>query len=251
MGLLSVVVALPVSAQQDGTGPVEIPLRIQGGRLVVPVQAPDGARLEFVLSTGSTVTVLSRSAAASLGQDAALTMGGFPVPMDGSTRVEDDELTYDGAALDGMISSNMLNQFDVLVDAPGGRLVLEPPGRSVDWEGVTMSEPIRLRIYHGIALGLDVELDGRPYAAALDLGTPTLVVNEPARSQLNIGAEATGTLALGATRFEDLPVRALDLEILGRWDPNGNGFVLVGAPITYDCALSISWVHRELRTCVR
>ena len=35
------------------------------------------------------------------------------------------------------------------------------------------------------------------------------------------------------------------------WDPNGKGFVLVGAPIAFDCAISLSWVHQEMRTCVR
>ena len=35
------------------------------------------------------------------------------------------------------------------------------------------------------------------------------------------------------------------------WDPNGNGFVIVGAPIAYDCAIAISWAHAEFRTCAR
>jgi hypothetical protein len=42
----------------------------------------------------------------------------------------------------------------------------------------------------------------------------------------------------------------LDLE-MHRFVPDGTGFVLVGAPLAYDCAIALSWVQREIRTCVR
>jgi len=29
------------------------------------------------------------------------------------------------------------------------------------------------------------------------------------------------------------------------------GFVIIGAPIVYDCALALSWAHQEMRMCVR
>ena len=35
------------------------------------------------------------------------------------------------------------------------------------------------------------------------------------------------------------------------WDPQNNGFVVIGAPIAYDCAVAISWFHSELRTCLQ
>ncbi len=85
----------------------------------------------------------------------------------------------------------------------------------------------------------------------LDVGVGTLVVNEPVRTQTQIDPEDEGTLKLGAMTFSDLPVRTHDLPLFRGWDPNGDGFVVVGAPLAYDCAISISWVHREIRTCVR
>ena len=114
-----------------------------------------------------------------------------------------------------------------------------------------MSDPIRVRVLHGILMGMDVEFNGREYAAMLDFGMGTLVVNEPVRTQTKIDAVDEGTLKLGGRTFYDLPVRTLDLPLFRGWDPNGDGFVVVGAPLAYDCAISLSWVHREIRTCVR
>jgi hypothetical protein len=39
--------------------------------------------------------------------------------------------------------------------------------------------------------------------------------------------------------------------VVRRFAGNDTGFVLVGAHIALDCVLSVSWVHRELRTCVK
>lgn len=248
--MLLVAVGSPASAQTHGEEAVEIPLRVDGGRLIVPVSAPDGTVFEFALSTGNGVTILSESVAAHLGDQGGLTVGGLPLPMDESATLSDEELSADGKVLDGMISSNMLNQFDVLIDVPGERLVLRPLGRSVGWEGMTMSEPVRLRVLHGIFLSFDVELNGREYPAMLDLGMTTLVVNEAVKAEMH-GAGDVGTLGLGSTTIPDLSVRMLDLPLFGGWDPNNEGFVVVGAPIAYDCAISLSWVRQELRTCVR
>ena len=87
-------------------------------------------------------------------------------------------LTAEGTVLDGIIGSNFFNQFDVLFDAPGGRLVLRKPGRSVQWDGMTLSDPVRLRLLHGVILTLNVELNGHVYPAMLDIGTSSVVVNE-------------------------------------------------------------------------
>ena len=154
----------------------------------MPVEAPDGSELEFALSTGSP-TVFSESTAAHLGDPAALTMGGVPITTEGSGTLPDEDLTIDGMVIDGMIGPNTLNQFDVLVDVPGGRLVLKPIGRSVEWAGMTMSDPVRLQVFHGMLLQFDVEFNGREYGAMLDLGMGTLVVNEPVKTEMQIDAE--------------------------------------------------------------
>ena len=47
------------------------------------------------------------------------------------------------------------------------------------------------------------------------------------------------------------PIEVSDHPVIGRFSPSGDGFVLVGTPPALDCAIAVSWIHRELRTCVR
>jgi len=240
-----------VEAQTDGAEPIEIPLRFEGGHLIVPVEASDGTQLEFIVSTGSGATVLSESTAALLGDHAILTLGGVPVPTEETHTTSDESLTTDGKSADGMIGSNTLNQFDVLVDVPGQRLVLKPIGRSVEWEGMTLSDPVRVRVMHGLLIALDVELNGSAYKGMLDLGMPSLLVNEPVKTAAGIDDDDVVTLGLGVVTLPDLPVEVSDHPLFAAWDAGNNGFVVVGAAMVKNCALSISWVHREIRTCVR
>ena len=246
-----VVAVESVDTPRHGGEQVEIPLRVKGGRLVVPVKSSNGNELTFALTTGYPITVLSQSGAARVGHGSELSLGGLPVPTDGSETIPDLNLTADGEVLDGMIGSNMLNQFEVLIDVPGGRLLLGQVGRPVSWDGIALSAPVNLRVYHGVVIGLDVEFAGKEYMAALDLGLPTLVVNERVKTETNIDAEDVATLRIGNTTLTNVPVRAQELEIFHRWAPNGEGFVMVGAPIAFECAISISWVKQEMRTCVR
>ena len=122
-----------------------------------------------------------------------------------------------------------------LVDVPGERLVLKPFGRSVEWEGMTLSDPVRLRVYHGVILGLDIEFNGKESQAMLDLGMSTMVINEPLRAAMHLEAEGVSTLGVGGMTFPDLPTRVRDLAIFQNWDPDGTGFVIVGAPETFAC----------------
>ena len=240
-----------VGAQRHETGPIEIPIRVQGGRLIVQVAAPDGSTANFVLTTANTVTLLSETGAERFAQRGGLTMGGVKVSLEGHSTIPDESLIIDGIAMDGMVSSNTLNQFDVLIDVPQRRMLLRDVGPSVDWGDIPLSEPIGLRVYHGMILSFEVSLNGQEYGATLDVGTPDIVVNEPVGAKSKIDAEGYATLALGGGTFPDLPVRVRDLEILKRFDPNGNGFVVVGAALASDCVISISWVHQEMRTCVQ
>ncbi len=251
IAVLVTAAASPAAAQMHGNGPTEVPLRMEQGRLLVPVQAPDGTELEFMLSTGTPPTVFSESTAARLGDQTGLTIGGLPLNMEDIAIVPDEQLTMDGLVIAGIVGAMTLNEYDILVDVPGERLVLKPFGRSVEWDGVELSDPIRLRVYHGVILGLDIEFNGREYQAMLDLGMSTMVINEPVKTAMHLEAEGVSTLGLGGTTLSDLPVRVRDLEIFNNWDPDGAGFVIVGAPVAQNCAISISWVHREMRTCVR
>ncbi|NIR80503.1 MAG: hypothetical protein GWO00_19720, partial [Gemmatimonadetes bacterium] len=232
-----------------GADAVEVSLRTRGGVLVVPVMASDGTELAFALSTGSTGTVASESGRARIGEGGTLTLGGLPVPTESIHTVPDERLTVEGTLLDGMVGANMLNGFDILVDVPGGRLALRPVGRSPEWEGAGLGEPVLLRVYHGIVLGLDVEVNGTGYPAMLDLGTPSLLINERVKEEAGVEGGRARSVRVGAATFTDLPAELSDHPVFHRFSPAGDGFVIVGAAVALDCALSISWVHRELRTC--
>ena len=249
LAVLTAVVAAPAAAQMNGGETVEIPLRVYGGRMIVPVEASDGTQLEFIASTFR--TFFSETGAKRAGARAGLTLGGIPVSTDEAQTVPDAELTFGGKVYDGVVGAETLNQFDVLFDVHGGRLVLQPTGRTVRWDGMTMSDPVPLRIFHGVAIGLDVELPGTQYQATLDLSKGSILVSQPVRRSLALEGDRTETFKLGDATFTDLPLQVLDVEAVQGWDPSGKGFVFVGAPIASDCAISVSWVHQELRTCVR
>ena len=113
------------------------------------------------------------------------------------------------------------------------------------------SDPITLRVFHGIVTSLDITIDGQSYGAMLDTGASPLLVNAGAGEKLGIEGEGSATLEIGSVAFGDVDVRVSDNPVFERWDPNGDGFAMVGGSIALDCAISISWVHREMRTCVR
>lgn len=249
LAVLAAVVAAPAAAQTHGRETVEIPLRVHGGKMIVPVETPDGTQLEFIVSTY--MTLFSETGAKRIAGQTGLTLGGVPVVTEDAQTVDDAHFTVAGKVFDGIIGSQTLNQFDVLFDAPGGRLVLKPIGRSVEWDGMTLSDPVPLRLYHGMVIGLDIELNGRDYPAMLDVGMGAFAVNERVVTEASIEGDRIGTFQVGGATYSDLPVRVLPQESFGQWSPNGEGFVYVGAPIALDCAVSVSYVHQELRTCVR
>lgn len=247
--LLALFVGSPAAAQMNQSGTIEVPLRVQGGKMVVPVETGDGDRLEFIVSTNAT-TILSETGALRSGGQ-GLTLAGVAVPTDHAETYSDADLTVGGRVFDGMIGSNTLNQFDVLIDVPGSRLILKQIGREVEWEGMTLSDPVPLRIYHGTVISLDVEVNGMAYPAMMEIGTTSVIVNESVRSETGITGNTASAFTIGGTTYSDMPVHVEDLPVFLRFQPDGGGFVLVGAPIALDCAISISYVHQEMRTCVR
>lgn len=245
---LTMAPGTPLEAQTQAA--LEIPLREAGGRLAVEVEGPDGETFTFALSTGTAVTVLTESTAQLLGQATELAMSGVAISLDGAHTLSDEALAGDDVSYDGMIGVGTLSDYDVLVDLANGRMLLQSPGRSVAWTGVTLSDPVPLRVLHGVVLALEVEVDGGTRPATLDLGAAAIVVNE-GLGLGPVGTRGTLTLGLGETSLRELSFEVGDDPILDRWDPEGRGFVIVGASIARDCPISISWVHAELRTCVR
>lgn len=249
--VMTVLAWAPVEGGAQGADALEVSLETRGGYLVVPVTTSDGTELAFALSTGSTQTVLTESGLERIGDGRTLTLGGLPVPMESIHTVPDEGLTVEGEVLDGMVGANMLNGFDILVDVPGGKLALRPVGRSPEWQGAGLGDPVPLRVYHGIVLGLDVEVNGTEYPAMLDLGTRSLLINERVKEEGGIEGGRARSVRVGAATFTDVPAELSDHPVFRRFSPTGDGFVIVGAAITLGCPLSISWVHREMRTCAR
>lgn len=252
LSLLATTLAVPtvVAGQQD-PDMMEFPLRIIDGRLAVSIDIGHGVQADFVLSTGNAVTVLNQAFVDNHGADGEFRMGDLKLNMDNFATVRHEDLNPGNSTFAGIVGSNTLNEFDMLIDVPNGRLVLKSIGRAVEWDGVPLSEPVGLRVYHGVILSVDVEVDGHPFMAMLDIGTSTLVVSSPAGAALGVESEGSAALGIGSTTFADMPLRVRDLPIFEQFDPEAKGFVLIGAPIAYDCAISISWMHREMRTCVQ
>lgn len=245
------VVATTASQAQRPAAASEAPLALTGGHLVVSVTVPGGGVADFLLRTGEMSTVLSESFVARHGDGPEVRVGDVALDMSGARTVPDAELRVDGRQYAGTIGGNTVSRYDMLVDVPAGRFALKTPGRRVEWPGVRLSDPVRLRIYHGVAVNLEVLVEGVSHMATIDLGQRELIINAPLAAEVGVSGTGSSTLRLGQIDFPDLPVRVSDHPILERWDPEGAGFVILGTPIVRDCALSMSWLHQELRTCVR
>jgi len=243
---VTLTMTVPVAAQRSATGPIEIPLRVEDGRLLVTAESTDGRTFDFVLGVG--MPLLTESGAARL-EDAgeSLTLGGIPVAVDGAQTVPDAYLS--GSAAVGVLGGATLNRFDVLIDAPNGRLLLKPAARAVRWDGVALSGPVRLQVFHDVLLRADVEFGGTLVGGLIDLARPEHQVGDALSPAVQDGA--VGTFRVGYGSWSDAPAVIVDNRVFRGWDPEGTGFVFVGAALAHDCAIAISWYHAELRTCTR
>lgn len=231
-------------------GPVEIPLRLEAGRMIVTVDAPGGATYDFVLGLGE--TVITEAGAQRLGTAVdQLTLGGVPVDVEHLVTAPAVSVGLEGKKAIGVIGGLTLNKYDALIDVPNARLVLKPVGRSVRWEGVPLTNPVFIEIFHEYLIRVDVEAGGTVLKGLLDLSGATMEVNEPLRSALRRDGTTLGTFRMGYGTWTDLPAAVTDSPIFGRWTGPDTGFVIVGSPVAHDCAIAISWFHSEMRTCRR
>jgi hypothetical protein len=243
---LMLTVVSSLSGQVSRPEPIEIPLRVHDGRLMVTAHGPEGATYDFVLGLG--MTLISESGAARIGDSmSALTLGGIPVNTESSQTVPDSYLSTDAAV--GILGGMTLTNYDILIDVPGERLLLKPIGRSVRWDGHSLSSPVGLSVMHDVLLRADVEIGGKVVGGLIDLASPGLEINEPLRSATVNGR--VDKFRLGYSGWTDLPAEVSDAPLFQGWDPENRGFVVIGAAIAYDCAIAISWKHAELRTCLR
>jgi hypothetical protein len=237
-------------AAQSSADWFDVPLRIDDGRLLVPVQIGQGVEVDFIVSTANTVTVLNQAFIDNHGVDGDFFLGDIEVNLENYATVPNEQLNSGTSTIVGIIGANTLNEFDLLFDVPDGRLVMKEVGRAMDFEGASLGEVVRLRVYHGLLLGLDVDVAGATLPALLDTGADGVLANSAGARAIGVSDGGSAVLTAGATAFGTLPITVSDSPLMERWDPNGDGFIILGAPITIDCALAISWVHREMRRCV-
>jgi hypothetical protein len=251
-GVLLAALALPQPAAAQGV--IEVPLNEHEGRLWVPVQGADGSEFRFILGTGSPGTLYSASGAARQARTGDLFMGGradAPVNMDGTQTLPDSLFFYRGEQFDGQLAPNTLNAYDMLLDGPGGKLLLQPIGRPPTWDGYELSEPVRLRVYHGTVLTLPVDFGGTTVQAMLELSAPQVIGNPAVGASGLIAEDGAMAMSIGETGWPDLPGLVEDSPILRRFSAPEDPFALVGGVIAVDCPIAISYVRAELRTCVR
>jgi hypothetical protein len=238
--------ASPAAAQDPAPEAIEIPLRMEAGRMLVTAEAPDGRTFDFVLGVG--MALITESGASRLGDArGSLTLGGVTVDIEGAQTVPDVYLSDSDAV--GVLGGKTLNRHDVLIDAPNGRLVLKPVGRAVRWPGVALSGPVPLQVFHDVMLRADVDFGGELVGGHIDLARPEHQVGDALAPHVTDGA--VDTFRVGYGSWFDAPAVVVDDRVFGRWDPDGQGFVFIGATLAHDCAIAISWYHAELRTCTR
>ena len=201
----------------------------------------------FVLGLG--MTLLTESGVERMGGEvASLTLAGIPVELDQAQTVPDALLAGPSGVPAGVLGGATLSAFDALIDVPTGRLVLKRAGRSVRWPDVSLSRPVPMAVFHGVLARVDVEVGEGVFGGLLDLSSPFMEVNQPLRTSLT--GDRIGRFRMGYGTWEDLLVRVTDSSTFRGWDPEERGFVIIGAPVAYECAIAISWVHAEMRTCL-
>lgn len=240
----------PGLAQAAGADPIEIPLRVENGRMIVTVDGPSGRTYDFVVGLG--MTLITESGVATVGDDmASLTLGGIPVETEQSQTVPDAYLSLGTTTPTGVLGGLTLNKFDVLFDVPGERLIVKPVGRSVRWDDISLSNPVGLTLFHDVLIRVDVEVGGKLFGGLLDLASPGLEINEPLHYAAGLESDRVDSFRMGYTGWPDLPFAVVDSPIFQGWDPDGKGFVVIGAAVVADCPIAISWAHQEMRTCLR
>lgn len=250
-GTLAVSVLAHPAAAQDV---IEIPLHEHEGRLWIPVEAADGTAFRFILGTGSPGTLYSESGAARQARAGDLFMGGrsdAAVNMEGSQTLPDSLFFHEGEQFDGQLAPNTLNAYDMLLDGPGGKLLLRPIGQPPAWDGYPLSDPIRLRVYHGTVLTVPVDFGGTTVTAMLELSAPRVIGNPALGTSGLIGEDGAMALSIGETGWPDLRGAVEDHPVLRRFSAPEDPFALVGGVIAVDCPIAISYVRAELRTCIR
>ena len=60
----------------------------------------------------------------------------------------------------------------------------------MSWEGVSLSNPVRMTRFHEVLARIDVDVGGTGFGGLLDLAAPHLEVNEPVRTAGGVVGDA-------------------------------------------------------------
>ena len=190
-------------ASLDGDLVSEVPIRLAGYWLIVPVEAR-GRTLDFILDTGATAGAVSQGVARQLdlrvvaqarlsgasgrANASVVEVGWLRV---GRARAGDfekwvlsDGLLTDteGRSFDGLVGSDLLKYYDALIDVPSRTLALYKRGTTMANSGpvVGRKHAVPFKRMLGGIMRLEVRVNGEQTTAVLDTGSPSLILNHAA-----------------------------------------------------------------------
>jgi hypothetical protein len=245
--VLAAALALPVGASAQAV--TEVPVRMEGGRLIVQVDDAAGRSYDFILGIGD--ASISTSMAGHFA-DAELSLGGIAFTIADHARVPDDSFAHEGDARPvGVLGGAVLMNYDVLIDAPGGRMLIKPSGRSVRWPGESLSNAVSIQTLHGYLVRVNVQIGETVADGLLDLTAPHVQLSPPVGDAEGVTDGAVDSFRMGYSGWPSVPVKVGLTPTVSAWGGDQRAFAVVGAAAAIDCALAISWRHQEIRTCIR
>jgi len=279
--------------------PVTVPLTSTDGWLVVPVVfGVGGDTLRFIVDTGASASAVSdhtaerfalrpagRVEAVGASGSASLEVVALPLVRIGEVEVrdlraivlEEETLTpfggrLDGyAALDGVVGVDILRRYDVVLDAPAGRMTLFPPGEEPQDVDRRFSPPVATSSRTPPLLRHRVRVNGAPMTAVLDSGSRRIVLNSAAaqlagvdaiagseeRNAPGVGAQETTQrvvaierLQAGGLTLESVDGHLADLPIFAALGLRSTPAVLLGAPVLRNCPVFVSYSTGTVRYCL-
>jgi hypothetical protein len=246
---LVLAAAFVLTGAVSGQEVTEVPVRIDGRRLIVQVDDAAGRSYDFLLGVGD--ASISGSMAERLG-NAALSLGGIAISVADHQRVPDGSFAHEGSVRPvGVLGGAVLMDYDVLIDAPAGRMLLKPSGRSVRWPGASLSNAVSIETLHGYLVRVNVQVGGTAADGLLDLTAPDVQLSPPVGEAEGVSDGSIDSFRMGYSAWPSVPVRVGLTPTVSAWGGDERAFAVVGAAVAMDCALAISWRHLEIRTCVR
>lgn len=266
-----------------------IPLSFRNGWFAIEGRSRRGP-LRFVFDTGANAHGLTRGVARHLdlprvgwtrlqggsGSEATWLVRGPDIFFGGANArpghrvIVDDDFVTDpaGVRYDGVIGTDLLERYDVLIDGPRREMHLYQAGRAPRSGG--LGPPIPMGDLGRALVHFTVRVNGREVAAILDTGAPYTVLNTAAA--LEAGVEITGapfplasrgigsgtvgavsvrltSLDIGTTRFSDVAAVVSELALFEALDLSDRPLAIIGAPVAEACEILVSRARGFVSVC--